>query len=127
MQDHIDAQALLAALREAGLDATWEQTGGGVGTMFVGPWAHVAPEPDYPFAAVNIGPGSYYDNSLTTYELFVGQDASYDPTQSDARDKGFYDGSEVTIDTLVALVQSLRDSALAAWDADARIVRTVAP
>ena len=126
MTDTINAEELVNALRARGLEARWEQTGGGVGTIYVGPWACVKGEEDYPFPAALIGPGNYYEGTLTTYELSIGQDASYDPTYDDGGTFSWHEGEEILIEALVLIVEVVVDAAKARWASNLFITEAVA-
>ena len=126
MTDTINAEELVNALRARGLEARWEQTGGGVGTIYVGPWACVKGEEDYPFPAALVGPGAYYANELSTHELVISQDAAYDPTYDDGGAFSWYTGEQVPIAALVATVEVVVDAAKARWASNLFITETVA-
>ena len=119
----INALDLVIELDKRGLDAIWEQTGGGVGTIYVGPWAFQQGENDYPFSAALVGPGSYYDNTLTTYELAVGQDASYDPTYDDGGTFSWHEGESLTIQELADVVEVVAQAAVQRWTSDLFVQR----
>ena len=123
----IDAGELVDALRARGLEVRWEQTGGGVGTIYVGPWAYAKGEDDGPFAAALIGPGNYYEGTLTTHDLAIGQDASYDPTYDDGGTFSWYTGEQVPIAALVATTEVVVDAATTRWASNLFITSVTGP
>lgn len=121
--DTVDALALRDKIRAAGIRADWFMTGGNIGTMYVGPEAHTMNDPDYPYPAVLIGPGNYGEGTLSTWELAIGPDESYDPTCAEGAVTALReDGEPVDLDTLVEAVRVQVAESVRRWKTNASVI-----
>lgn len=119
----VDAIALRDAIRATGIRADWFMTGGNTGTMYVGPEAHMMGDEDYPFPACLIGPGNYGAETLSTWELFVGPDESYDPTTAEGAVTALReDGEPVALDVLVEACRVIVAESVRRWKDNASII-----
>ena len=132
-QDEVDALALRDAIRASGIRAEWAMTGGNTGTMYCGPEAHTTeggdPRPfpysgeDYSYPACLIGPGNYGAGTLSTWELFIGPDESFDPTTAEGvAVASREDGEPVDIAVLVEAVRVQVAESVRRWKTNASVV-----
>jgi hypothetical protein len=72
MSYDIDLDKVVALLRQDGVDAYVEMTGGGIATIFAGPTRPMPEDPEFREYAACAGPGSYSDHSASLYDFVVG-------------------------------------------------------